>query len=453
MQELAQPPTAPWSLVAEIRAAHRVVGANHLRGTAERHPSGFDQHRAVGEIESERGVLLDDEKAHALVAINLAERAKDFRHHQRRKAERRLVEHQQTRPHEKRARDRQHLLLAARERSRLLAAPFGKAREKAEHAIEICAHALPVGAHVCAQAQIFLDGEIDKRAPPVGHVRYTQTRDVLSRQRADRAAAKTDIAGATDESAQGPQDCRLPGAVGAEHRRDAAVLDLEIDAVQRPRRAVPGLKILRYQDGQAQFALPRYARMTSGWRLTSSGLPLAMTRPKSSAPTRSLTRMPRFMWCSTRSTETPRRSRIARISSASPSTSEWLSPPAGSSNRRSFGPLASARASSTRLRIPNDRSPAGRSATALRPNSSISASACSTIVFSSRLASGAASELLKNPPRAIACAPTHTFSRTVMVENRATFWNVRAMPREASSCLAQLASGRPSNTIAPASGS
>src|SRR6202020_1862042 len=57
-------------LVAEIGAAHRVVGANHLRGTAERHPSGFDQHCAVGEIESERGVLLDDEKAHALVAIN-----------------------------------------------------------------------------------------------------------------------------------------------------------------------------------------------------------------------------------------------------------------------------------------------------------------------------------------------------------------------------------------------
>ena len=31
-----------------------------MRGTAERHPSGFDQHRAVGEIESERGVLLDE---------------------------------------------------------------------------------------------------------------------------------------------------------------------------------------------------------------------------------------------------------------------------------------------------------------------------------------------------------------------------------------------------------
>ena len=53
----------------------------------------------------------------------------------------------------------------------LMAAPFGKAREEAEHAIEILADALPVGAHIGAQAQILLDGEIDKRAATVRHVR------------------------------------------------------------------------------------------------------------------------------------------------------------------------------------------------------------------------------------------------------------------------------------------
>jgi hypothetical protein len=116
---------------------------------------------------------------------------------------------------------------------------------------------LPVVAHIGAQAQILLDGEIDKCAASVGHMRDSQTRDVLSRQRADRTAAKTDIAGAADESAQRPQDRRLAGAVGAEHRRDAAVLDLEIHAMQRPRWAVPGFETLCFQDRRAQFALPR----------------------------------------------------------------------------------------------------------------------------------------------------------------------------------------------------
>ena len=224
---------------------------------AERHPARLDQHRVIGEIESERGVLLNDEEAHALVAIDPAKRAKDFRHHQRGQAERRLVEHQETRAHEQRARDRQHLLLAARQRTRLLAAPFGEPRKEAEHAIEIRPEVLPIGAHMSPEAEILLDREIDKRAAPVRHVRDSKTRDVLRRQRADRAAAKPDVARAPDEPAERPQDRRLAGAVGAEHRGHAAVLDLEIDSMQRPRRAVPGLKPLCLQNRPTQFALPR----------------------------------------------------------------------------------------------------------------------------------------------------------------------------------------------------
>ena len=112
-----------------------------------------------------------------------AERAKDFRHHERREAERGLVEHQQARAHEQRARDRQHLLLAARQRSRLLAAPLGEARKEAEHALEVRAHALPVGPHIGAEAQVLLDREVGERAAPVGHMRDAEPRDVLGRER------------------------------------------------------------------------------------------------------------------------------------------------------------------------------------------------------------------------------------------------------------------------------
>ena len=139
----------------------------------------------------------------------------------------------------------------------VLPAPFGEPRKEAEHAIKIGAEVLPIGAHIGAKAEILLDGEIDKGAAPVRHVRDSKARDVLRRQRADRAAAKPDVAGARDESAERPQDRRLAGAIGAEHRGHAAVLDLEIDAMQRARRTVPGLETLRFQDRGAQFALPR----------------------------------------------------------------------------------------------------------------------------------------------------------------------------------------------------
>src|ERR1700727_2860734 len=156
-----------------------------------------------------------------------------------------------------RARDRQHLRLAARQRSRLLAAPFGEAWEQTEHAIEILADALPIGAHIGAEAQVLLDGEINKRAAPIWHMRDPKTGDVLSRQRPDWAAAKTDVACAADEAAQRPQDRRLAGAVGAEHRGHAAALDLAIDPVQRPRRTVPGFEAPHLKDWRGQFALPR----------------------------------------------------------------------------------------------------------------------------------------------------------------------------------------------------
>ena len=88
-------------------------------------------------------------------------------------------------------------------------------------------------------------------------MRDAETHDVLGRQRVDRAAAEADVALAADHGAERAQDRRLAGAVGAEQRGHAAVLDLEIEPVQRLRRAVEGLEALGLQDRRAQRALPR----------------------------------------------------------------------------------------------------------------------------------------------------------------------------------------------------
>ena len=62
------------------------------------------------------------------------------------------------------------------------------------------------------------------------------------------------------------------------------------------------------------------------------------------------------MWCSTSSSVSSKSSRRLRIRSPSSSTSSWLSPPAGSSRSSRRGPAASARASSTRFRVPYESS-------------------------------------------------------------------------------------------------
>jgi hypothetical protein len=71
------------------------------------------------------GVLLDEQDGHAVVAVELADDLEDLLDVERRQAERGLVEQQQLRPAHQRAGDRQHLLLAARQRAgALLAALF-----------------------------------------------------------------------------------------------------------------------------------------------------------------------------------------------------------------------------------------------------------------------------------------------------------------------------------------
>src|SRR6185503_2908182 len=98
----------------------------------------IDHHvAAVGELERVIGVLLDQEDREAFLGIELADGVEDLAHDQRRQTKRRLVEQQKPRPAHQRARDRQHLLLATRQRAAALAKPLLEARKQAEHARKV----------------------------------------------------------------------------------------------------------------------------------------------------------------------------------------------------------------------------------------------------------------------------------------------------------------------------
>ena len=83
------------------------------------------------------GVLLDQEHGELFALVERVDGGENLLHQERREAERGFVEQEQPRPRHQRAADRQHLLLAARQRAAALAEPLLEAREQREHALEV----------------------------------------------------------------------------------------------------------------------------------------------------------------------------------------------------------------------------------------------------------------------------------------------------------------------------
>src|SRR5580700_5503465 len=97
-----------------------LVGASAQAETAVTHDEN-----TVGDREGARRILLGDENRHA-ARSNRRQLVVDASERHRRETERWLVQHEEARPRHERARDREHLLLAAGEQSRHLTAPFGE---------------------------------------------------------------------------------------------------------------------------------------------------------------------------------------------------------------------------------------------------------------------------------------------------------------------------------------
>src|SRR2546430_13484030 len=116
MPPVASPETTCWrkisiGSVSEIRASDGVVPAE-LGGRA-RHDdaAGLEEVGMVGEVERHRHVLLDEQDADALLAVDRTDDAEDLADDERREPERGLVQEQEPRPQHERTRDGEHLLL------------------------------------------------------------------------------------------------------------------------------------------------------------------------------------------------------------------------------------------------------------------------------------------------------------------------------------------------------
>ena len=166
-----------------------------------------------------------------------------------------LVKHQEARPHHQCAGDRQHLLLAARQRTGLLVPARGKDGKIAVHALDV--RVRPAGAGVAAEAQVFFDREGHEGSAPFRHVGDSEPGDLFRRAPRELLPGEADFALAADHAADGAQRRRLARAIGAEQNCHAAFLDRDIDPVHDFRLAVEGLEAVELEDRRHQCRVPR----------------------------------------------------------------------------------------------------------------------------------------------------------------------------------------------------
>src|SRR5882724_650757 len=404
-----------------------------LRGAAVDHRASALQHVAAGgDGERQLDVLLDEEQGHA-VAVDAADRLRQALDDLGREAEERLVDHEQPRPRHEAARDGDHLLLAAGQRVRRLAGARGDDREELGDALVFGLAGAAGRRVIAAEPDVLAHAEVREEAPPLEHVGDAAADDAVSGQTRDGLALEGDGARA-QQARDAVHQGGLAAAVGAEEGDHLAALDGQ---ARPPERLVVAEQDVEARDLEhhGRHAWPRYASMTRGLRTISDGGASAMTSPSWSATIRWASSMITRMLCSmTTSARPPACS--SRTRRTSPGMVAWSTPPVTSSSSSSRGRVASARASSRRLRCPVDSPRAWASTRSARPTEASAWCAASRAT--------ATSAVLRN-------APTMTFSRTVMSENGRSFWKVRATPRCAISSGRSRVTSAPSRLTRPAS--
>jgi hypothetical protein len=206
---------------------------------------------AIGERRGEAEVLLDHDDRVALLAQAFDDLA-ELLHDDRRQALGDLVEQEQARAGAQDARDGEHLLLAARQARALARRALLQVREHRVDLLE--AHA--VRAERRRQHQVLLGRQAREDAALLGAVADAEAGDAVRREvrglgvlDLDRALARADQAHDRAQRA-GPA-----GAVPAEQRHDLAFVDVEVDAVQHVRLAVPAVQVADLEEaGPSQCA-------------------------------------------------------------------------------------------------------------------------------------------------------------------------------------------------------
>src|SRR5262245_14929645 len=237
------------TLASQVGALDVLVVEQRARGTVQGDAARLHDVGAGGHAKRHVGVLLDHEHGGA-VLLNLADDAERRLHHRGRQPQRGLVKQDEARPGHEGAPDGQHLLLAARERARGLAATLRQDGKVRQHALEIRGHPARVLAHVGAHLEIFAHGEVREHPPPLGAMGDARAKNVLGLPALDLAPVEYDAPGRrSHEAGDGLERRALARAVGAHQADEIALPDLHAHVGEHGRPAVARVHALKPQHG------------------------------------------------------------------------------------------------------------------------------------------------------------------------------------------------------------
>ena len=151
----------------------------------------------------------------------------------------RLVDDHEARARGQRARDGQHLLLAARQVSAPSVEDFGEGGKVLEDLVPLAVAAAGPPAPQSAEPQVLRDGQVGDDPAVLRNVGDAHAGHRIAGKSDDALAEQGDGAGPDlDDAHDALQGGRLAGSVAAEQRHHRALLHPQIDAVQDVRLAV-----------------------------------------------------------------------------------------------------------------------------------------------------------------------------------------------------------------------
>src|SRR5436190_10267569 len=273
---------------AEVGAQQHLVAHQRLHRADELHLALLENDGAIGDEAGEVQVLLGEQDRHAFL-LQGQDHVDHLLDDQRRDAFARLVEEDEVGVAHQRARDRQHLLLAA---AHAAAGTVGHRREVGKQRVQLVLGPgrRAVARRLTRDREVLAHAQVGEDAAVLRHPAEAETADAVRRQRRDVGAAKDDAATpARHQSHDRLHRRRLAGAVATDQRDAFAGADAERDAEEHLRLAIPGLERLHIKHRSAP---PPTSARTSFRRRSRPRARARRRAPPPARPRRSARRAP-----------------------------------------------------------------------------------------------------------------------------------------------------------------
>src|SRR5919108_542272 len=218
---------------------------------------------------------------------------------------RRLVDQEEPVVVQERARNRDHLLLAAGERPSTLTRLRPERREKVVDEV-VARRAVALG-----EAKVLLYRQAREDVAVLGYVADPAENDPVRRESGDIGASGRDPPPPRGEAHDRPQRRRLADAVSAQQRSHATLGHREGDALEDVRLAEMNVEVRDLEErlalgrDRAHNGSPTYAACTVSFDMTFCGVSHASNAPWCMTAMRSASPVTTSMWCSTISTVFP----------------------------------------------------------------------------------------------------------------------------------------------------